>query len=453
MIISKVISYKGAWNEFEQNHQAELEDIVSAIPEFIPAYLESRNSESHFVSFREIWDQIMFQKGWEITDRTFYTDSGQRINLGSIGPVKNGISSTVSFGHVDHLNRWLFQQTALAGKYHIADIPILIVPIQEFARAQEDRFFQRQSFEMCFRQIEPLAPLSHAYPFLILGYSDQENLFDTEVFEIESDPLLLNENIVIDRCIEFPPEFHQAGLNILSFFGTYIREQYPDEDAKVKIEQNGHLVKLIIETKDGKKDVIEKALHEYELVVTGEKKPEEITQNQGLILELRNELRIAKFRIESQQDIIHVQRGQMDQLFNIVGSGLANKQPIAIDFRPNISLSNSLTLNQDISYAISGINEIKELLPSSSPEQIVLNDLEGALEAIEKESNPDVVKKSSAMSKFRKFLDKVKDGNEDLKKVIETTETGVDIFRDLAGKYNKIAEWCGLPQVPSLFTK
>lgn len=194
-------------------------------------------------------------------------------------------------------------------------------------------------------------------------------------------------------------------------------------------------------------------MHEYELVVTGEKKPEEITQNQVLILELRNELRIAKFRIESQQDIIQVQRGQMHQLFSIVGNGLANKQPIAIDFRPNISLSTSLTQNQDISYALGSINEIKELLPSSSPEQMVLNDLEGALEAIEKESNPEIVKNSSAMSKFRKFLGKVKEGNEDLKKVIETTETGIDIFRDLAGKYNKIAEWCGLPQVPSLFTK
>lgn len=453
MIISKVISYKGAWEMFERNHQAELADIVSAIPEFIYSYTESRNSESGFISFREVWDQIMFQKGWEIMDRTFYTDTGQRINIGSIGPIKNGITSNVSYGHVDQLNRWLFQQTALAGKYNIADIPILIIPMQEFARAQADPFFSRQSFEMCLRQIEPLAPLSNVYPFLILGYSDQVDLLGTEVIEIESDPLLLSENVVIDRCIEFPPEFHQAGLNILSFFGTYIREQYPDEEAKVKIEQNGNLVKLIIETKDGKRDVIEKALHEYELVVTGEKRPEEITQNQGLILELRNELRIAKFRIESQQDIIQVQRGQMDQLFIIVGQGLANKQPIAIDFKPIISLSNSITVNHDISYAIGTINEIKDLLPSASPELLVLNDLEGALVSIEKEENPDVVKKSSAMSKFKKFLDKVKDGNEDIKKVMETSANTVDIFRDLAGKYNKIAEWCGLPQVPNVFTK
>lgn len=75
------------------------------------------------------------------------------------------------------------------------------------------------------------------------------------------------------------------------------------------------------------------------------------------------------------------------------------------------------------------------------------------METIENENNPEVVKKSAAMSKFKRFLDKVRKGNKDFKKMIETSETSLDILRDLAGKYNKIAEWCGLPQVPSIFTK
>ena len=55
--------------------------------------------------------------------------------------------------------------------------------------------------------------------------------------------------------------------------------------------------------------VIEKALHEYELIITGEVPPEKFTQNDKLVLELRNELRIAKFRLESQQDLIGMQNG------------------------------------------------------------------------------------------------------------------------------------------------
>src|SRR5690606_25480304 len=147
--------------------------------------------------------------------------------------------------------------------------------------------------------------------------------------------LVGESDIVIDRCIEFPPEYHQAGLGILSYFSTYIKEQYPDESAKVKIEQNGKIVRLIIETNNGEKEIIEKALHEYQLVVTGQKSPEEITHNEKLILDLKTELRIAKVRVETQQDIMLTQSVQINKLLDIVGNGLASKPTVNLDFRPN----------------------------------------------------------------------------------------------------------------------
>jgi hypothetical protein len=75
------------------------------------------------------------------------------------------------------------------------------------------------------------------------------------------------------------------------------------------------------------------------------------------------------------------------------------------------------------------------------------------LEAVEKEKDPQVVRKSSAMSKFKRFIDKVTEGNNEVEKAIIAVEHGWDIFKDLAGKYNSIAQWCGLPQVPKIFTK
>jgi internalin A len=30
---------------------------------------------------------------------------------------------------------------------------------------------------------------------------------------------------------------------------------------------------------------------------------------------------------------------------------------------------------------------------------------------------------------------------------------GISIVQDIAGKYNKIAEWCGFPVIPSPFLK
>jgi len=38
-------------------------------------------------------------------------------------------------------------------------------------------------------------------------------------------------------------------------------------------------------------------------------------------------------------------------------------------------------------------------------------------------------------------------------KVIKTAKDGIDIARRLAGYYNDIAQWCGLPQVPKPFAK
>lgn len=452
MIISKVISYKNAWNDLKENNQNELDEILLGLPKFIDDYIQSRSDDGRPM-YREIWNSVLNEKGWDVIDSSFYTEDGQRIYIGNLGPIKNGVSAAISFGHIDFSNRWLFQQTTLAGKYDISKIPILLVPVQEFGRSQDDRFFSRMSFEQYQRFLEPLTPFSHAYPFLILGYTNQQSLFEVEVYEIESDPLVVNENIVVDRCIEFPQEYHQAGLNILNFFGTYIREQYPDENARVKIEQKGKIVRLVIETEDGRKETIEKALEEYQLVITGQVKPEEVTKNEKLVLELKSELRLAKYRVETQQDIMSVQSGRIDQLLSIVAEGLSNKPVISIDFKPEITVDTKIQNNQNLTSAISDINDLKLLLSPSSQEYLELKNIEGSLIAIERETNPETVKNSSGMSKLKKFIERVSDGNEQIAKAIKTTETGVDIFKNLAGKYNNIAEWCGLPQVPRILIK
>jgi hypothetical protein len=57
------------------------------------------------------------------------------------------------------------------------------------------------------------------------------------------------------------------------------------------------------------------------------------------------------------------------------------------------------------------------------------------------------------MSKLRNFIESVSQGNDEIGKAIKVAENGWDLLKNLAGKYNSIAEWCGLPQVPKIFTK
>jgi hypothetical protein len=450
MRIKKVMSFRNAWEILTTNHQTELNEITEALPAFFDQYIVTKDV-NRFTLMREVWNTILSEKGWSVPER-ISTIGGQRINMANIGPAKNMVSAFVSVGHIDILNRWLFQQTTIASKFEISKIPILIVPTNEFAKNQPERFFSYATFESHLNQIQPLTPLSHGYPFLILGVenSDSDKI---DIFELEADSFVNESDIVIDRCIEFPPEFHQAGLGILSYFSTYLNEQYPDEKAKVKIEQHGKIVRLIIETNTGEKEIIEKALTDYQLVVTGNKKAEEITSNQKLILELNSELRIAKYRVETQQDLIQIQGGQINKLLSIIGDGLSAKSQIYLDFKPQISLNNTTIINNDISDILSNINELKSLIPAADSKYAILQDLQGSLEAIESENDPNEVKKSPALKKLKKFIDDVAEGNDSLSKTIKAAENGWEMFKNLAGKYNSVAQWCGLPQVPTIFTK
>ncbi len=69
----------------------------------------------------------------------------------------------------------------------------------------------------------------------------------------------LSRSNSIERCIEFPPQYQQAGIGILSYFSSYLSQQYPNSSARVKIEQNGTSVRMIIEAEDGTLETVEKS--------------------------------------------------------------------------------------------------------------------------------------------------------------------------------------------------
>jgi hypothetical protein len=91
MIIRKVLSYKNAWETLTQQHQSELHEIIEALPAFIDAYIKSLEGDrliNRFTLTREVWEQELLKKGWDLIERTFYSESGRRIFLGNIGPIK-----------------------------------------------------------------------------------------------------------------------------------------------------------------------------------------------------------------------------------------------------------------------------------------------------------------------------------------------------------------------------
>lgn len=439
--ITKIISYRDAWKTINSNHLDSLNEIITALSLIQDEPEEDISSLIKKEIKEKDWNQLRYGSS--------VFDQGDK-RLKTVNYVKNRIG--ISLSKLNLFNIWLFQDAQVILSDNIIDVPILLAPLKSISK--NNRTKKSDQFETIHEDLIKLEPLALNYPFLILGYEFIDHKKDLDIIEIKSNQFEPKENVVIERFIEFSPQYYQAGINIISFFGNYIKQQYPDEDVTVSIEQHRNIVRLKIVTNDGKTEIIEKALEDYQMVISGNKKPEDITNNSSLILELKNELRIAKLRIESQKDIIGYQKSNMEQFFNILGNGFSKPMPVVIDFKPSIHLNNNIIFNQRISTTFGTLSELKELIPSEEKvyyEKIL--ELEKALLKIEKEQDPEVIKKSSAMSKFRRFLFDINDKESGLYNVVDKLNSGIEIIRDLAGKYNSIAQWCGLPQVPNFLTK
>ncbi len=441
--ITKVISYKNAWFTINKNEHSVTEEINKL---FVPINADGENDNlSERYIFSEL-EKALKGNGWNQLKygSSVFNDGDRRLK--TILYYKNRTAISISKPNV--FDTWLFQDVQIVQNDNLIDFPILLAPSKLIYN--NDRKTKKNQFETIKLDLLRLAPLVIPYPFLVFGYDIATTSKGLEVIEIQSANTNTREKLVVERFIEFAPEYYQAGINIISFFGSYIKRRYPEEKVKVSIEQNNNIVRLKIVANDGKIEIIEKALDEYQSVISGNKTPEEVTNDPLLILELRNEIRSAENKINLQKDIIGYQNARIDKLLDIVGDGLSNQKPISIVVNQN----NNVALNQKISPIFGILSELKELIPNKNTWEIdkILN-IEKELDKLSKEQDPDNTKKSSAMSKLRRFVFDLNDKESSLYNIMEKIDGGIDIIKDLAGKYNGIAEWCGLPQVPKVFVK
>lgn len=143
-----------------------------------------------------------------------------------------------------------------------------------------------------------------------------------DTFEIKKTEENLNR---IKKSIHFEPRHRQAGIGILSYFSKILDETYPNQDIRFRIEQNNNIVSLIIETPEGNLiERIEKTLMQYGEVITGLAPVNSITNNELLMLDIKNELRIAKLRVESQIELLAYKDKEITRLFDTITRSLDN---------------------------------------------------------------------------------------------------------------------------------
>jgi hypothetical protein len=107
----------------------------------------------------------------------------------------------------------------------------------------------------------------------------------------------------ITKSIEFDEDAYQAGVSILGYFSTVVKQKYPNTKVRVKIEQEANTVRLIVETPEGARELIEKTLEDYGLVVVGEMQPAELLPNKIHEMQLRHKLDLAVMEVSHTKEL------------------------------------------------------------------------------------------------------------------------------------------------------
>jgi uncharacterized protein YjbI with pentapeptide repeats len=106
---------------------------------------------------------------------------------------------------------------------------------------------------------------------------------DAEGKPINTEPII--------QSIEFPPEHHQAVVEVLSYFGKILHDKYPPKTFKFRVEQGDFRATMIIETDTEHRESIVNTLEEYGQVLTGSITPEEFADTKLQLIEIKRFLK------------------------------------------------------------------------------------------------------------------------------------------------------------------
>lgn len=451
MYITKVLSYNGAWDELLSKNNATFIEIKKIVKQFSslihdPAdWLRPDSPVDQFIHMHERFEKLFLENGWGYPT----TLVSNRILRNSLGVVKNGLSLKMD-NNVDAVPTFIFKKIK-GNNIGSTTLPILVTFNSCAVKAglkTTDTIANSIvcTFENAYEDVIDLLPTDFENFFLIFGIEDFDSGF--EVIEID---IKKNESIKIDRCIEFEPEYFQAGLSILSYFGTVLRDKYPDEKATVKIEQHGLTVRMVVETSDGSIETLEKALHEYELVLKGEVNAEEFFLSPIKALELKTQLRMFELQVESQKDVIALQNGIIIDLKQLASQALS-KPPVTIINQLQNTQTTTINTKNEFTKTNDDLEELIDLAVSDALKN-KLAMIQNALENCRNSDNPENVKDSNGMKKLAKFLNEANQVGSEASELAEKGGKALDLLKSLGRSYNNIAQWCGMPVIPSLFVK
>jgi hypothetical protein len=161
----------------------------------------------------------------------------------------------------------------------------------------------------CQSHLTSLYPITNGGPMVFVFFS-----LEKKEFEIEELPV--DQVSSIDRALVFPPEYYQAGVTVLSHFGEIVRQKYPNIKAKVRIEQDGNIVRMHVELPNGEVETVEKILEKYFLIIREEALPSTLFDNKLQIMALENKLDMVKTELRSTERVLKLALESKDEMKN-----------------------------------------------------------------------------------------------------------------------------------------
>lgn len=371
----------------------------------------------------------------------------------NIGLVRDGVAVNLMLGRT-MFDSWLFQRVPVAVRRRLVDLAVGVF-IQS-PRA-DGRYLSRVLRLMsggllrAEHNLRQLQPISLDVPFVLIGLSPYP-VETPKSLELLAEPVVAHSTPVIERVIEVPAQYQQAVLGILGYFGTYLQQVAPEcaNDATIRIEQGTGFLRLVVEAENGARHVVERAFEDYQGVVSGDLSISQLVLSPFAAAELKNEIRLAQARIEFQQDMIAAQGLEIKTLREL-SLGLARRSAPEINVQVSNVAHASSAHNVGISEMVDGLRELASVLQNKEETRDVARELSDLGSAIETAARVPT-ELAPPLSQLRKLLDGLQSGGSKLHTILQKTAGAVDAARKLAGRYNAIAEWCGLPQVPRPFT-
>ncbi len=115
------------------------------------------------------------------------------------------------------------------------------------------------------------------------------------------------------------------------------------------------------------------------------------------------------------------------------------------------SIQNEITIEikNSINELQGSINDLKdEIVYERAEFERDFEKIENSLQKLNSATTRDEIVKTGVLNKVKRFLEELQDSDSELGKVVKGIKYGAGIVKEIGQKYNKIAQWCGLPVIP-----